>query len=146
MAMFMAFLMFSSSIGLSMDIHFCGDELKSFSFLGEAEPCDMMKVKQEVKSTHSCCESVNQVVEICHNEETLKGQCCHNESLLIENGGGIESNEVSIVQLQHVLITSIIFVPNFHLVENLCEKVKYTHYNPPPLIADVSILNQVFLI
>ena len=53
LAMFMAFLMFSSSIGFSMDIHYCGDELKSFSFFGDAEACEMMQPKQEKKSDHS---------------------------------------------------------------------------------------------
>ena len=43
MALFMAFLMFSSSIGFSMDVHFCENQIESVNFFGDAEPCEMMQ-------------------------------------------------------------------------------------------------------
>jgi hypothetical protein len=146
MALFMAFLMFSSSIGFSMDIHFCGNELKSFSFFGEAEPCEMMQVEQKNESTRSCCHSPKKEIKSCHNKEVTKGNCCHNERLVLDNGGEFESSNISIEQFQQVLFTVILFSKNFYLFETSKEQVTYAHYNPPPLIKDVSILHQVFRI
>ena len=50
LAMFMAFLMFSSSIGFSMDIHYCGEELKSFSFFWRCRSLqdDAAKTRKEI--------------------------------------------------------------------------------------------------
>ena len=56
-----------------MDIHFCGNELKSFSLFGDAEACEMMQPKQEKKSELSCCEGPKKEIKSCQNEKALKG-------------------------------------------------------------------------
>lgn len=146
MAMFMAFLMFSSSIGISMDMHFCGNELQSFSFFGEAEACEMTQPKQEKKSDKSCCEAPEKEIKTCSNSEVSKGNCCHNENLVLESGGVFDTSDVSLEQFQQVLTAVIVLVPNFNLYRISNEKVNYAHYNPPPLTKDISILHQVFRI
>jgi len=146
LAMFMAFLMFSSSIGFSMDIHYCGDELKSFSFFGEAEVCEMMQPKKVKESNHSCCEAPKKEVKSCHNRETIKGNCCHNESLVIDNGGELETSDFSLEQFQQVLVAVIVLFPNVNLFKTASKQVNYAYYNPPPIIKDISILHQVFRI
>jgi hypothetical protein len=145
LAMFMAFLMFSSSIGFSMDIHYCGGELESFSFFGDAEPCEMMQPKQEKKSL-SCCEAPKNEIKSCHNRETVKGNCCHNESLVIDNGGELEISDFSLEQFQQVLVAIIVLFPNVDLFKTSNKYVNYTHYIPPPITKDISILHQVFRI
>lgn len=146
LAMFMAFLMFSSSIGFSMDIHFCGDELKSFSFFGEAEACEMMQLKKLEESNHSCCETPKKEIKDCHNRETAKGNCCHNESLVIDNGGELETSDFSLEQFQQVLVAVIILFPNVDIFKTSSKHVNYAYHNPPPIIKDISILHQVFRI
>ena len=145
-AILMALLMFSSSIGISMDIHFCGNELKSFSLFGDAEACEMMKLKQEKKSELSCCEGPKKEIKSCQNEEVSKGNCCHNESISMSNGGAFEVDDISIEQFQQALTAVIILLPNFNLFSVTTEKVNYAHYNPPPIIKDISVLLQVFRI
>lgn len=146
LAMFMAFLMFSSSIGFSMDIHYCGNELKSFSFFGEAEACEMMQTKKVKESNHSCCEASKKEIKNCHNKETVKGNCCHNERLVIDNGGELETSDFSIEQFQQVIVTVIVLFPNLNLFKIASKQVNYAYYNPPPIIKDISILHQVFRI
>ena len=146
LALFLAFLMFSSSIGFSMDIHYCGGELESFSFFGDAEPCEMMQPKQEKKSDHSCCEAPKKEIKSCNNRETVKGNCCHNESISMSNGGAFEVDDISIEQFQQALTAVIILLPNFNLFSVTIERVNYAHYNPPPIIKDISVLLQVFRI
>jgi hypothetical protein len=145
LAMFMAFLMFTSSIGFSMDIHFCGGKLESFSFFGDAEACEMMKAKQE-KESHSCCESPKKEIKPCHNKEFAKGNCCHNESFVIDNGGELETSDFSLEQFQQVLVAVIVLFPNVNLFKTASKQSHYTYYNPPPIIKDISILHQVFRI
>ena len=145
LAMFMAFLMFSSSVGLSMDIHFCGNELKSYSFFGEAQACEMMQQKEE-KETHVCCESPKKEIKTCHNSEVASGKCCHNETFLLDNGGDFESTDFSVEQLQQILVAIIVFAPNFDIFETSNKVSNYSLYNPPPITRDISILPQVFRI
>lgn len=146
LALFMAFLMFSSSIGFSMDMHYCGDELKSFSFFGEAEACEMMHPKQEKKCNHSCCKSSKKEIKSCHNSGITKGNCCHNERFVIDNGGELEIAHFSLEQFQQVLVAVIVFFPNVKLFKTTSKQVNYTCYNPPPLLKDIPILHQVFRI
>ena len=42
-ALTMAFLMFFTSVGFSVDIHYCKGDLKSFSLIGEASACHQTK-------------------------------------------------------------------------------------------------------
>lgn len=142
----MAALMFSSSIGFSMDAHFCGNELKSLSLFGEAEACEMGQAKQEIVSNHSCCQASKLETTKCHNNIISNGNCCHNETLGLDNTGELEKTNFSKVQAQHVLLTAIALLPNFNFFATSTAQVNYTHYIPPPLIKEVSILHQVFRI
>jgi len=66
----LATLVLVSSIGLSIDMHFCKGEFKSFSFVGEAKQCHTAKItcphhakmELEKKSDNSCCS--NQTLEV----------------------------------------------------------------------------------
>jgi hypothetical protein len=60
--------------------------------------------------------------------------------------GEIESSNISIAQFQQALIAVIVFVPSFNIFETTNEPVNYAHYNPPPIVKDISILHQVFRI
>ena len=53
----MAFLMFFTSIGFSMDIHYCQGHLKSISLLGKAKNChDIQAMKSDhCKKTKTSC-------------------------------------------------------------------------------------------
>ena len=145
LAMFLALLMFSSSIGFSMDIHFCGNELKSYSIFGEAEACEMMQSKKE-KETHTCCEAPKKEIKTCHNREIASGKCCHNETFLLDSGGDFESTDFSLKQFQQVLVAIIMFAPNFDIFKTSNSVSNFAHYHSPPIIKDVSILHQVFRI
>lgn len=145
--------MFTSSVGFSMDVHFCGNELKNFSFVGEAEACEMQDAQVvEVKDAqveHACCHApkkVEKVKEICNHKEQAKGVCCHNETFEMIASGEIETSKISLPQFQQMLIAVIVLVPNINIFEVVSEPINYAFYNPPPLVKDVSILHQVFRI
>jgi hypothetical protein len=142
--MFMVFLMFSSSIGFSMDFHFCGDELKSFSLLGEAEACEMMQ--DHKKTGHACCDTSKKEVKSCHRQEIGNGNCCHNESLVFANSGEFETSDFSF-ENSHQYFSPVVVITNDAELFTLPKKqVNFTHYHPPSITKDIPILLQVFLI
>mgnify|MGYP000530716773 CR=1 FL=1 len=145
-SLMMILLMFFSSIGFSVDIHFCGDELQSYSFFGKAEACEMMKEKRIEQLYHSCCENPKKKVNNRENKEKAKGNCCHNESLVIDNCGGFESPEFSLEQFQQVVFVEILLDPNFSLFPISKKQNNFAFYIPPPIIKDIPVLHQVFLI
>ncbi len=89
----MAFWMSFLSFGVVVDMHFCGGELKSLNFFGEAEKCDMAQgdhvgcphhaSSNEKELAHSCCHKKKQASEIKKSSRDKKG-CCHNESFRFE--------------------------------------------------------------
>ena len=77
-AVTMALLMFTSSTGLSFDLHYCQGQLQNVSIFGEAKSCH--EKAKEVKSSH--CKKKQTA---CHkNTDTTKSceenNCCQNEN------------------------------------------------------------------
>ena len=140
----MVFLMFPSSIGFSMDVHFCGNDLKSFSFFGEAEACEMMHLEKELK--HACCQAPKKEVNPCHHSEINEGNCCQNQTLIIGNTGELEKPSYSVKHFQQLLEVNIVVFPKSNFFLSLTSKNIYTFYSPPLLITDISVLHQVFRI
>ena len=75
----MALLMMLSSTGFSMDIHYCQDQLKGVSLL--------VKLNPVTKSKNAPCHKMK---KSCHHKndnlnQTDKDNCCHNETVVIEN-------------------------------------------------------------
>lgn len=62
------------SFGVVVDMHFCGDELKSTNFFGEAEKCDMHKGDKSTCTKHTKSEKR----ACCHKSKPAKKRtCCH---------------------------------------------------------------------
>ncbi|GAA0874897.1 hypothetical protein GCM10009118_13050 [Wandonia haliotis] len=144
-AVFLAILMLSSSIGVSMDVHFCGGELKSFNFFGEADACEMQEPKKDYN--RSCCDS-EQIKENqqCEHSSELQNNCCHNETFSIDVS---DSFEVDYFTLN--LSQSPVYIPlNCHFQLTFSEiksELNYFHYyHPPPIDQDIQVLYQVFRI
>lgn len=142
----MAFLMFSTSIGFSMDAHVCGGKIESISFFGGIETCEMMQEKQEVENNHSCCDTPKKEIKSCHNKEEANDNCCHNETFVVGNSGELNTSTFSLIQFQQVITAVIVLFPNVDLFKLSIKRPNYAHYNPPPIIKDISILLQVFRI
>ncbi len=144
-ALFMAFLMFSTSVVFSMDIHFCENKLESINFFGEAEACEMMQEKQQSSEVHSCCEAPKKEIKSCHDNEEANGSCCHNESISLSNGD-FESSTFAVVKFQQIVIAVIVLFPHINFFRPEEKQLDYAIYNPPPLIKDITIHLQVFRI
>ena len=90
-ALTLAILMFCTSVGFSVDLHYCKGGLKSFSFFGEAPSCHTSK--------KSCPHHESLQAE----DDSEKKDCCNNETAEFDDldedftlSAGIEFSELNI--------------------------------------------------
>lgn len=128
----MALIVLFSTMSFSLDMHYCGDHLVDFSF---AEKVDTCMMKAEMSKTSSSCE----VME-------MEMDCCTDVEVVVE---GQDDLKISFDQLtfdQQVFVASFVYsyISRFEVFDN--DVVPFKDYAPPPLIRDVQILDQTFLI
>ena len=128
----MALIVLLSTMSFSVDMHYCGDHLVDFSFSQTVNTC-MMKAEMS-KSSSECA-----VMD-------MEMDCCTDIEIVIE---GQEDLKISFDQLsfdQQLFIASFVY-SNIILFDGLDENVvPFKNYSPPPLIRDIQILDQLFLI
>ncbi|MRI00246.1 hypothetical protein GH721_06805 [Kriegella sp. EG-1] len=128
----MALIVLFSTMSFSLDMHYCGDHLVDFSF---AEKVDTCMMKAEMSKASSSCE----VLE-------MEMDCCTDVEVIVE---GQDDLKISFDQLtfdQQVFVASFVY-SYINLIEGLEENsIPFKDYAPPPLIRDVQILDQTFLI
>jgi len=128
----MALIVLFSTMSFSVDIHYCGDHLVDFSIFDSVNTCMM---KAEMSKSSSECEVAD-----------MEMDCCSDVEVVIE---GQDDLKISIDQLsfdQQIFVASFIY-SYINLFEGFDENVvPFKDYSPPPLIRDVQILDQTFLI
>tara|TARA_R110002049_G_scaffold28018_1_gene96076 strand:+ start:113603 stop:114025 length:423 start_codon:yes stop_codon:yes gene_type:complete len=128
----MACIVLFSTSSFSVDMHYCGDHLVDFSFFETLDTC-MMQAEMS-KSSNECAE-----VE-------MDMECC---SDVVVSMQGQDDLKISFDKLgfdQQLFITSFVYT-YINLFEGLDENVvPFKDYSPPPLIRDVQILDQTFII
>jgi hypothetical protein len=130
----MALIVLLSTMSFSVDMHYCGDHLVDFSMFDKANTCMM---KAENSESSSSCEIMDMKTEM---------NCCSDVEVTIE---GQDNLKISFDQFtfsqQHFVFT---FAYSFiSLFEAADENVTpFRDYAPPPLLRDVQILDQIFLI
>lgn len=134
LAFFMAFLMFLTSTGLSVDMHYCGHKLKTVSLISTADPC--------YKDSGECPSSPSE------NNQMAPSSCCRNHTLTLDSGAE-EYAPSSPVVLQKInagmiaVLTAVILPTSG---ENTAETHKFLSYKPPLPDRDIPVLCQSFLI
>lgn len=148
--MFMTFLMLFSSVGFSMDVHFCGGKIENIGFFGKAEECIMMKEAKAEKEKHACCGSKEKVISHCSKNdlesEVIKGKCCHNENFVLQSVDDTNTSNALVLEEVDLIFVSIFILNSIYLFDNELEVNNYFNYKPPPIDYDVTILHQVFII
>lgn len=143
-ALTLAFLMFFTSVGFAVDMHYCQGNLKSVSFFGKAKTCYEMAEVTPMKE--------------CSNHQKMMGQkegcsidkkdCCSNKTLHFQSDQDQQfqtSNFVVSTQLQQFVIAYVaVFFTNDFSIES--DANSFAHYKPPVISRDISILVQSFLL
>ena len=132
----LAGLMFLTSTGFSLDVHFCQGQFKNLSLFGEARSC------HEALAPPSChAEQPDAHVHLQTGEP--ERDCCENKQLEF-SPDDTERVLVEILQPGRVpFLTAFIAVPFNPLAT---ERIPHLHYRPPPLDRDLVVLVQSFLI
>lgn len=144
-ALILAGLMFITSAGFTMDMHYCSGDLKSVSFFGKAKTCHEMT--GEVGSLQKSCPRHNKMME--GNEGCSEDKdCCSNKSvqLLSDQDQRVQTIDVVFTKQlkQFVIVHAMgLFAEDLNLNRN---SPSYTHYKPPLIQRDIPVLNQTFLL
>jgi len=143
-ALTMAFLMFFTSVGFSIDMHFCQDKMKSFSLFGKAKNCYELTNVKMPDGDSSVKESILPGKTTC---SVKRKNCCENKTLKFELDTDSE------VQLSSFLISKELqdFVVAYVLVfiKSTCTdqvQTSFEHYNPPIISKDIPVLFETFLL
>jgi len=135
----MALLLFFSSSGLTLDIHFCQGEMKRLNLFGEAKTC--AEVSQIVKKCHSSYASN----KACVANSDHKG-CCNNKSFDLDldfDAGEVIANALTQVEMQFIKAFVFCYSLNVRPTPNLHNS---SNYYPPTLKPDIAVLFQTFLL
>ena len=126
----MALVVLLSTFSFAVDQHYCGDVLVDFSFFGKAESCGM-DMQQASES---------------HDHSLEKTSWCEDQTLAIAGQDDLKVSFEKLSTEQQLFVVSFIY-SYINLYEGLDTKiVPFKDYSPPPLIRDVQVLDQIFLI
>lgn len=119
----MALLVLCSTVSFTVEKHFCGDNLIDVAIFSETKKCSE---NMEQTSKKSCCKD---------EVEVVKGQ----DELKFSSFEDLDFN-------QQFLITTFAFTYS-NLFESLSKQIiPFKDYSPPNLVADIQVLDQVFII
>ncbi len=136
-ALSLAFLVFFSSAGITLDAHFCQDELKGISVFSKASNCHEKKMSCSSKSMKSCCASKKKIVK----EDK---PCCHNESTVLLMDSDLVLSQfldINTCDLDLCILRSEV---DFSFTPLSRKNTRFQNYRPPPLIVERHIVFQNF--
>ncbi|MEP5338087.1 MAG: hypothetical protein ABJL44_08325 [Algibacter sp.] len=119
----MVFLVLLSTVSFTIEKHFCGDVLIDVSYFVEGDKCGVEG--EEIVQKKSCCKDVVDVVE---GQDELQLQT------------------FDYFDIQPEFLASFVYT-YINIFEGLPKQViPHKDYSPPNLVADIQVLDQVFLI
>jgi len=126
----MALLVLLSTVSFTVDSHYCGDVLVDSSMFGHVETCGM-QVQQ--KSTSSEC-------------NITKKDCCSDEQLIVDGQDTLKTSFDKLEKEQQLFVATFIYTYVNLFTEEQTENDTFKDYSPPPLVRDIQVLDQTFLI
>jgi len=144
-ALTMAFLMLFTSVGFSMDLHYCQGHLKSVSLIGKAKNCHEL----QAQSTSDHCKKAKSSCK--HSGEKISQKeadgCCNNKTVKMDDldedyffsGYNLEDNSLNFVAINVSHKISDDLVIDYDVDA-------YLHYKPPEPYKDFQSYFQVFII
>lgn len=137
LSILLAFQVLLSSLSFNIGMHFCGEQLQSFSLFDKATPCEHASAKAEAPSCPFHAKTPNK-----------KKGCCDDKEVVIEGQEHLTTLGSYSVDLSPVfeMVPGAIFLllDNFHSAETA--SVKFRNYKPPLIPVDIPVFIQTFLI
>ena len=131
MAVFMAAVVFMTTMSFTVDMHYCGDTLVDFSFIQSAKTCGMEKV---------------QATKGCEKSMLSEKSCCSDEQMVKQGQDDLKTSFDTLSFEQQTFIAAFTY-SYIKLFEGTASTdVSYKDYPPPFVKQDVQVLHQTFLI
>jgi hypothetical protein len=128
----MALLLLFSTLSFSMDMHYCGDHLVDFSLFDKAESCGMMATANDAPGD---CTVIRADMD-----------CCTDVQILVEGQDDFKVSFDQLTDSQQLFLSAFVY-SYINLFEGVDDtSAREWRYSPPPLIRDVQVLHQTFLI
>lgn len=126
-SVFLAFLMLAATIGVTVNMHYCGGRIRSVAFYAKADAC--------------------QNESACHTERT-RG-CCAEKSFVLKAGENT-LNPQTFFQTHPVFVGLYAILPVLYDIGTVTStssiRADYSFYRPPILHRTSSVFLQIFLI
>lgn len=128
----MALLLLFSTMSFSVDMHFCGAHLVDFSLFEAVATCGM---QGDVKKAPSPCAMME-----------MDSNCCSDVEVFVRGQEDLNPSVDTLTFEQQVFATAFFYSYTRLFKDNTQRAPSFREYQPPPLIRDVQILDQTFLI
>ena len=138
-----ALAILTTSVGFSIDMHYCQGNLKNISFIGDAQTCSnkaaQMKPNHCAKKEMSCHKQAGSSDVLSHDG------CCSNNSVSVQlEEDFLTASQIVVEHNQAQFLLA--FVSSYLILESRYEtSIPYKNYKPPLLDKDISVLTQTFL-
>lgn len=143
-ALAMAFLMFFTSVGFTIDLHYCRGELKTFSLIGKAKSC------HEIGKGMKNCPHHNKMMKKEQSKENSIAQkgCCSNRTLHFQadydQQTQVNNAVVNTLEFQSFVVAFVQIFLNSPVLE--IENLTYKYYKPPLIARDIYVLLETYLL
>jgi len=129
-SLFLSFLVLFSTMSLTINEHYCGDTLVDAALFAKASTCGMEIHASEINS----------------QKDTIKNECCNNESILKEGQNELKASFNTLSFDQQLFVSSFIY-SYLNLFEGYDNKIiPFKDYHLPLVDKDIQVLYQTFLI
>lgn len=123
-----AFLVLFSTMSFTVEKHFCGDNLIDVAIFTKVDNCGM-----DMESVAA--------------SNLEKKHCCKDEIEVVKGQDELNKTSFEDLQFDQQLFLSTFVYSYINLFEGLPEQViPHKDYSPPNLVADIQVLDQVFII
>ncbi len=120
----MALLVLFSTVSFTVEKHYCGDVLVDAAIFTDVEKCAM------------------EAFEILH-----KKTCCKDEVDVVKGQDELKFSSFEDLDFDQQLFLKTFTYAHLGLFESFPKQnIPHKHYSPPSLIADIQLLDQVFII
>ena len=143
-ALTMACLMFFTSVGITVDMHYCQGKLKTFNFFGKAKSCHDIGEGMKDCPFHAKMKTAN---KSDGNTISKKG-CCSNKTFHIQSDQDqqcqVDNAVIVSAELEYFVIAFVEIFLKSAVPET--ENPAYAAYKPPLIPRDIYVLLETYLL
>jgi len=133
----MALLVLFSTMSFSINKHFCGTELVDFAIFSKAITCTSEAKTCGAKMDHEMDH------EMVADE---KDSCCTNKKTALNGQDELNISFHFLDFDQQLFLTTFTYSFIYEYISSYLSEIPFRYYTPPLLVADIQVLDQVFLI